>query len=506
MPNPADVPTVPGARDAAAIRWGTPRARWVLAATVGASSLAMLDATTVNVALPAIGTGLGAGVAGLQWTINAYTLTLASLILLAGSLADRYGRRRIFGIGLAWFGIGSICCAVAPTIELLDLARAFQGIGGALLTPGSLAILQASFPEGERARAVGAWSGLGGIAAAIGPLAGGWLIGVASWRAIFWLNVPVAALVVAITARHVPESRSRSLADTRFDLTGAALGAIGLGAGTWALIAAGDQGASPAVLTAGAGGLLALIAFILVERRRRSPLVPLDLFASRQFSGVNLVTFVVYGGMAGLFFLLVVYLQQVAGQSPLVAGASLLPVTLLMLLLSSRAGALAERIGPRLPLTVGPLVMAGGMLLLADLGPHAAYVADILPGASIFGLGLAMTVAPLTATVLASADQQLSGVASGVNNAVARTASLLAIAILPVAAGLTGDAFHDPARFTAGFHLAMRGSAAVVAAGGLLAWCMISDRLRDGRLACDRSRTASRTFCAVGAPPLETAE
>lgn len=487
------------------IEWGTPKARWVLAATVGASGLTLLDATTVNVALPAIGDDLGAAVAGLQWTVNAYTLSLASLILLAGALADRYGRRRVFELGIAVFALGSVLCAAAPTIGSLVLARVLQGVGGALLTPGSLAILQVSFAPGARARAVGAWSGLGGIAAAIGPLVGGWLVGLGSWRAIFWLNVPVAVAVLWVSSRHVPESRAAAPngARPRFDVAGAVLGSLGLGACTWALIAAGDQGASPAVLAAAATGGLALVAFLGVERRSRAPLVPLRLFASRQFTGVNLVTLVVYAGMSGLFFLLVVYLQQVVGYTPLVAGTALLPITLLMLLLSSRAGALAERIGPRRPMTVGPLTMAAGMLLVSRIGPHASYATDVLPGVIVFGLGLSATVAPLTATLLASADPGFSGVASGVNNAVARTASLLAVAALPLAAGLTGDAFSEPEIFTAGFRIAMLASAALVASGGLLAWASIRDTLRDGRPGCDRRKVARRRFCAVDGPPME---
>ncbi len=497
--------SIAAATDSAGIRLGTARARWVLGATVGASGLAMLDATTVNVALPAIGADLDAGIAGLQWTVNAYTLSLASLILLSGSLADRYGRRRVFQIGIAWFAVASLLCAAAPTVGALAAARALQGIGGALLTPGSLAILQASFAPGDRARAVGAWSGLGGVAAAIGPLLGGWLVGAGSWRAIFWINLPVAAVVLWITSRHVPESRAGAPGEVRarFDLPGAVLGASGLGASTWGLIAAGDRGRSPVVLAAGAAGVVARAGFILVEHRTRAPLVPLELFASRQFSGVNLVTFLVYGGMAGLFFLLVVYLQQVGGYSPLAAGTALLPVTLLMLLLSSRAGALAERIGPRRPMTAGPLVMAAGMVLLARIGPDPSYFIDVLPGTLVFGLGLSATVAPLTTTVLASADPHRSGVASGVNNAVARTASLLAVATLPVAAGLTGEAFRDPGLFAAGFRVAMLISAGLVASGGALAWLTIRDRLRGGRPACDRDAAARRTFCAVDGPPLD---
>jgi EmrB/QacA subfamily drug resistance transporter len=491
--------------DPAGMRWGTAPARWVLAATVGASAVAMLDATTVNVALPTIGADLGATVAGLQWTVNAYTLAEASLILLAGSLADRYGRRRLFHIGIGWFALASLLCAAAPTVGILAAARALQGVGGALLVPGSLAILQSSFAPEERARAVGAWSGLGGVAAAVGPLLGGWLVGAGSWRAIFWLNLPVAAAVLWISARHVPESKANVGAGVRFDWPGAALGALGLGALTWALISAGDQGASTAVLAAGGAGVLSLIAFLLVERGTPAPLVPLVLFASRQFSGVNLVTFVVYGGMAGLFFLLVVQLQQVGGYSPLAAGTALMPVTLLMLLLSSRAGALAERIGPRRPMTAGPLLMAAGILLLVRIGSAPSYLTDVLPGAVVFGLGLSLNVAPLTATVLASADPRFSGTASGVNNAVAQSAALLAVAVLPVAAGLTGDAFRDPERLARGFRIAMLISATIVATGGVLAWLLIRDQLRSGAPACDRQRVgvSRRVFCAVDGPPIE---
>ncbi len=336
---------------------------------------------------------------------------------------------------------------------------------------------------------------------------GGWLVGAASWRAVFWINVPVAALVLWITARHVPESHGGSAAasEARFDTGGAVMGAIGLGLGTWSLIAAGDRGASAGVLAAGGGGVIALLIFVLIERHVRAPLIPPALFASRQFTGVNLVTLAVYGGIAGLFFLLVVQLQQVAGFPPVEAGATLLPITLLMLLLSERAGALAERIGPRRLMTIGPLIMAAGMLLLARVGPHATWVRDVLPGTVVFGLGLSATVAPLTATALSAADSSLSGVASGVNNAVARTAALLAVAVLPVVAGLGGDAFRDPLVFARGFHIAMRISAALVAAGGILAWLTIRDALPDGRPACDRSRLARRSYCAIDGPPAEPA-
>jgi EmrB/QacA subfamily drug resistance transporter len=489
---------------AAPLAWGSRPARWVLAATTSGSALALLDATTVNVALPTIADDLDATVGGMQWTINGYTLTVAALILLAGSLADRFGRRLLFTIGVVWFAGASILCALAPTVELLIAARVLQGIGGALLTPGSLAILQASFAPEDRARAIGAWSGLGAIAAAIGPLVGGWLVGTVGWRWIFWTNLPVAGTVLWITLRHVPESRA-VLATRRFDVPGAVLATAGLGAVTWALIAAGEQGTSTAVVTSAVVGVLALVAFVAVQARAVGPMMPLDLFASRQFSAANAVTFVVYGGMAVVFFLLVVHLQQVVGYTPLLAGTALMPVTLLMLLLSARAGVLAERIGPRLPMTVGPLVMASGLVLAARIGPTSSYLVDVLPSVTVFGLGLAAMVAPLTATVLAAAGEGRSGVASGINNAISRTAGLLAVAAIPALVGLRGDVLADPVAFAAGFRTAMFTSAAVVALGGVLAFLTIRDELSDGRPACRPSELLRRRRCPVDGAPIEPA-
>lgn len=491
--------------DAEPIRWGTPAARWVLTATVAGSALAFLDATTVNVALPSLGEEFGASVAGLQWTINAYTLALAALILLGGSLADRFGRRRVFQIGVVWFALASLLCGLAPSIEVLIGARAMQGVGGALLTPGSLAILQASFAPDDRARAVGAWSGLSGIGAALGPLIGGWLIDAFSWRWIYLTNLPLAVVVLVIAARHVPETRDRD-AVKGFDVLGATLAAGGLAGVTWGLIAAGERGASFGPIAAGGAGIAALAAFIVVEARGRHPMMPLSIFSSRQFTAVNLVTLAVYGGMSGLFFLLVVHLQQVLGYSALAAGTAMLPVTILMLVLSARAGALAERIGPRTPMTLGPLAMAVGMVLLARVGSDASYLTTVLPGVLVFGLGLSATVAPLTATVMAAVDQRHAGLASGVNNAISRGAGLLAVAVLPALAGLTGDAYTDPAAFTAGFRVAMLISAGLVAGGGVLAWLLIADQLRDGTPACPSSATDRRYHCAVDGAPLEARE
>lgn len=488
------------------IRWGTPRARWVLAATVGGSAIAFLDATTVNVALPALGEDLGASVADLQWTINAYTLAVASLILLAGSLADRYGRRRLFLIGVAWFAAASLLCAIAPTVQALVAARALQGIGGALLTPGSLAIIQASFRPSDRARAVGAWSGLGGVAAALGPVVGGYLVSQASWRWIFLINLPISALVIGITARHVPETSAPGRVPG-FDLLGSVLAVVGLGASSWALISSGERGISPAVAVAGTLGLVALAAFVVVERRGSHPLIPPRIFGSRQFTAANVVTFLMYGGMAGVFFLLVVHLQQVAGFSPIAAGTALMPVTALMLLLSARAGALAQRIGPRLPMSVGPLIIASGMLLMTRIGPGADYVATVLPALVVFGLGLALTVAPLTAAVLAAAEDALTGVASGVNNAVSRAAGLLAVAVLPVVSGLTGAAYRQPVVFAAGFRTAITISAAFVAAGGAIAWLTISNDVLEAAppTPAEPPIRPLKIHCAVCGSPLEPA-
>jgi EmrB/QacA subfamily drug resistance transporter len=446
---------------------GTPQGRWVLLTTVLGSSLAMLDGTVVNVALERIGADLDAGFTGLQWTVNAYTLTLASLILLGGSLSDRFGRRRVFVVGVVWFAAASLLCGLAPDVTTLVLARALQGVGGALLTPGSLAILSASFAAGDRAAAVGAWSGLGGVAGAVGPFLGGWLVEW-SWRAVFLVNLPVAVLIVAVAARHVPETRDPAAAPG-LDWTGTALAVAGLGGLTYALTAAGGSGAGPGVLAWGVAGGAALVAFGVVQRRSRHPLVPPALFGDRQFTAANAVTFLVYAPLGVVFVLLVLQLQVVSGFSPLLAGTSLLPVTVLMLLFSARAGALAQRIGPRLPMTAGPLLSAAGLLLMLRIGEGASYVLDVLPAAVVFGGGLTLLVAPLTATVLDSAEDRFAGVASGVNNAVARAAGLLAVAVVPVAAGIGGDDYTDPAAFGSGFRTAVLVCAGLLLLGALVA-------------------------------------
>ena len=490
-----------GAADEA-IRWGTPEGRWILLATVLGSGVAFLDATVVNIALPTIGAELDVGVAGLQWILNAYTLTLASLILIGGSLGDRFGRRRIFLIGIVWFAAASLLCGLAPTALALVAARALQGVGGALLTPGSLAILQASFAERDRARAVGAWSGLSGMAAAIGPFVGGWLIAQASWRLIFLINVPLAIAVV-VASRHIPETRD--LESVRgIDLAGALLAVVGLAGVTWALIDGGERGVTTAVVMSAAAGLAALAGFVAVERRSHHPMLPLEIFRSRQFTAANLVTFVVYASLGITFFLLVVNLQQVLHYSPLKAGLATLPTTVIMFALSSRAGMLADRVGPRLPMTVGPLVIAVAFLLMTRVQPGTTYLSAVLPAVVVFGFGLALTVAPLTATVLTAAATRYAGIASGVNNAISRGAGLIAIAVVPGLSGLTGNAYRNPAVFVAGFRIAMLISAALAATGGVLAWWLIRNEVAGRANPCPVAKLDRRHYCAVDSSPLAT--
>jgi EmrB/QacA subfamily drug resistance transporter len=405
--------------------------------------MAFVDGTVVNIALPRIGTSLGAGAAGLQWVVNGYTLTLASFILLGGSLGDRFGRRRVYLVGVAWFATASLLCGLAPSIGTLVAARALQGIGGALLAPGALAILQTTFEGGDRMRAIGAWSGLAGVAGAIGPFLGGWIVQMSSWRLVFLINVPIAMAVLLVARRHVPESANPHAAH-RLDLAGAALGAVGLAGVTYGLTAWYGRGlGDPVVLVPLVVGVGSLAWFVVTEARSSHPMVPLVLFRSRAFSAVNVVTFVVYAALSGVIFFVVINLQVVARFAPLPAGLSLLPVTGLMLLLSARAGALSARIGPRIPMTVGPLVCACAMLLLSRVGLGSTYLRDVLPAVTLLGLGLAATVAPLTSTALAAASDSNAGVASGVNNAVARTAGLLAIAVLPLVSGV-GASLTDP--------------------------------------------------------------
>ncbi len=453
---------------AGTVRAGTPAGRWVIVATVLGSGMAFLDSTVVNVALPAIGRDLDAGLSGLQWTLDAYLLTLGALLLLGGALGDRYGRRRLFEVGLVAFSVASVLCGLAPTLGTLVAARAVQGVGGALLVPGSLALLSASFASEDRGRAVGTWSGLAGAFSAIGPFFGGWLVDAVSWRWVFLINLPVAALTLWVVRAHVPESRNPAAGAGRLDLAGAAAVTLGLAGVVFALIEGTVEGASSVVVAAGVVGVGALFAFPVIERGTAHPLVPLGLFRSRQFSGANATTLAVYGAFAGALFLFVVHLQQGLGYSALEAGSAMLPVTVLLLVLSGRAGRLAQRLGPRLPMTVGPLVAAVGLFLLSRVFPGTSYVSGVLPGVVVFGAGLALTVAPLTAAVMAAVEERHLGVGSGVNNAVARVAGLLSVALLPLAAGLRGI---EPgtAAFAAGVSDALRIAAVACALGGVVA-------------------------------------
>ncbi|AOS61293.1 MFS transporter [Actinoalloteichus hymeniacidonis] len=478
------------------VRLADRHGRLILLATVLGSAVAGIDATVVNVALPALGADLGASFEDLQWTLNGYTLTLASLILLGGALGDRVGRRRVFVIGACWFALASALCAVSVNVEMLVAARMLQGIGGALLTPGSLALISASLHPDDRAKAVGAWSGFGGIATAIGPFLGGWLVEGPGWRWIFLINLPLAAVVVAVTLRSVPESHDTG-AKRGLDITGGALGAIGLGGITFALISAGDGWSSTSTLAV-VIGVIASAAFVVTERRSSHPMLPTDIFANRQFTSANLVTATVYTALGGVFFLLVVQLQASAGFSPLLAGTALLPVTLIMLACSARVGAWSARIGPKRFMSIGPLVAAAGVLLLLRVGPGSSYVTDVLPAVIVFGLGLSLIVAPLTATVLAAAETRHAGVASGVNNAIARAAQLLAVAVLPVIAGISGDDYQNADAFTSGFRIAMLVCAGILVLGAVVAMLMI----RDPRPTPAR-RPEQPHHCAIEGPPVQ---
>jgi len=489
------------------VRLASAAGRWVLAVAVLGDAMILLEATVVNVALPTIGRDLGAGVAGLQWTLNGYVLTLAALVLAAGSLSDIYGRRRVFILGVVVFVAASALCAAAPTIELLVAARFGQGIGGALLTPGSLAIIDAVFHPDDRTRAIGIWAGLGAVAGAVGPLVGGYLTDAVSWRAIFLINLPLGAFVVAAAVLRVPETRDPTRVGG-LDLPGAALAMLAIGGVCFALIQA-SGGFTLVVIAALAVGLVAAGVFVAVERRARHPMLPLELFRSRQFASASVLALVTYAALGGVIFLFVAFLQITLGYSALQAGAATLPITILLLTLSTPSGAIAQRIGPRIPLTAGAVLTGAGLLLMARIHPGDSYLAAVLPSLVVFGIGLAALITPITATVLASVDARHSGIASAVNNALSRLGQMIAVAALPLAAGLSGAAFEDPAKMAAGFPVAMTVAAGTSFAAALLAWTTIRDdalsRPRaDTELVAKELPPSVQRHCAVAGTPLAT--
>ena len=437
----------------------------LLAVTLG-SGVAILDGSIVNIALKTIGEDLHASLADLQWVSNGYLLALASLILVGGALGDRLGRRRMYVIGIIGFAVCSALCAIAQSPQQLIGARVLQGVSAALLTPGSLAIIESSFRKEDRAGAIGWWAGVSGVTTALGPFVGGYLLDHGGWRLIFLINLPLCVAVLVL-CRWVPETRAGGEA-RHFDVRGAALCVLGLGAITYALTV-GSSGNSTIVWLSGAVGVVAMVVFVLLERHPGA-MVPAELFASRVFSAANLMTFLVYGALGSVFFLLVLQLQVTSGFSPFQAGLSGLPVTIAMLLLSSRFASLAARTGPRLPMTIGPLFCAAGVLLLVGIGEGTSYWTGVLPGMTLFALGLSGLVSPLTAAVLAAAPDELAGAASGINNAVARAGSLLLVAALPAAVGLSGADYRKPDVLTHGYREGLVVCAVLLAVGGVVSW------------------------------------
>lgn len=491
----------------------------MLAATVLGSGMAFLDSTVVTVALPAIEEDFGTGLAGQQWVVNGYMITLSALILLSGSLADLFGRVRVFMAGVVLFAVASALCSAAPTLELLVAGRVVQGVGGALLTPGSLAILQASFHEDDRARAIGAWSGLTGVASAVGPFVGGWLVQIGDWRLIFLINLPLAVVVLAIAWFKVPESRDPS-ASRSLDYSGALLGVLALGGITYALIQWGSVGATPAVLVGAGAGATVLVVFLVVEARKRAPMLPLSIFRSVPFSATNAATVMIYAALGTLLFLIVIHLQEVGGYSPIAAGAASLPLTVLMLLLSARSGDLAAKIGPRPQLIGGPLLLAAGLVYLSRMPTDPGYLVDVFPGVLLVALGMSATVAPLTATVLAAAPVRHAGLASGVNNTFARGAQMIGVAAVPSLAGIgAGSGGQEGTQALAqGFGPAMLILAGLAVIASLCAVVLPRGRMPEAREAAERGALPEDEtpvaeprlgqhpprFCGVSGPPMRS--
>lgn len=458
------------------------RAKWILAATILGSGMAFLDGTVVNVALPAIGTSLGGGIATQQWVLDGYLLTLSALLLPAGVAGDRYGRRRMFLIGLLAFTIASVVCGFAPTAPVLVAARITQGVGAAILVPGSLALINSTIAQADRGRAVGLWAGMSGVTTALGPFIGGWLVDTFSWRWVFWMNIPLAAAAIAIALHRLPADRPRTREP--FDIGGTISVAVGLAGVTYALIEGPASGAAtqswpPLAIGAAALGVLGLAVFIWGQYRVDAPLVDRKLFSSKEFTAINFTTLFVYAALGGGMFLFTLQLQQTLGYSALAAGAATVPMTVIMLLGSPIMGGLTDRIGPRIPMTAGSFIAGGGMALMALIRPGAGFLTAVLPAIVVFGTGMAILVAPLTTAVLAAVSADDAGAASGINNAISRVAGLLAVATLPALAGITAD---PGEALGPGFARAMGICAALCVAGGVFAW-----------LTVDRARTAQPT-------------
>ncbi|HWM72114.1 MAG TPA: DHA2 family efflux MFS transporter permease subunit [Nocardioides sp.] len=443
--------------------------RRLVLATALASGMVFLDCTVTPLASPAIVRELGGGMSVQQWILDGYLLTLSSLLLLGGALGDRSGHRRVFVIGLLVFSVASIACGIAPSTDALVLSRVAQGVGGALLVPGSLALIRSAIRPEDRGKALGLWAGMSGVGSALGPIVGGWLVDAASWRAVFLVNAPLGLVAVWTTLRHTPDARIGPVSG-RLDVAGATAIMVGLSGLTYTLIETPAHGWSSWTVLSATVGVVGLLAFLVVEARSSSPLLPLTLFRSAHFVGANITTFAVEGAVGAAFFLLALQLQQSLGYTALAAGLAMLPLTVLMLLLAPWIGAMAQRRGPRLPMTLGPLLCAAGLALLARVVPGAGFVTDVLPGVAVFGLGLAITVAPLTAAVLAGVDERHVGAAAGTNNALAWTAGLIAVAALPAVAGVHSSAA-DPLGH--GFTTAMLLAAAMCAVGGVVAFASI---------------------------------